>query len=853
MLVPLSWIKEYIDIDDIPLGELIHTITMAGLEVEEIRYLGLSMPEGKLEVHPGGHTRVETKISGLAWDPDKIVVGAILEVKPHPNADRLVLCELDDGQQVHTVLTGAPNLFEYKGSGPLKKPIKVAYARLGAQIYDGHKPGQVLTKLKRTKIRGVESSSMACSEKELGLSEEHEGIMILEDDPPVGMPLVDFMGDAILDINITPNIARNANILGVAREIAALTGREPHPPSYDFTALGDDIQGKASLEIKNPDLNPRFVLGLIRDIEIKPSPPWVQRRLTLAGMRPINNIVDATNYVMLEIGEPLHAFDYDVLVERADGKNPTIITRTAEEGEVLVTLDGEERVLNDFTVLVCDTAGALSIAGVMGGAESEVTDSTRNVLLEGAAWNFINIRRTLSVLKFDSEAAYRFSRGVHPALAERGVCRGLELMRQWSGGMVCKGLVDAYPLPPVDPTVEVTPGDVRRWLGIELTIEEMSSIFERLEFGVEAGDGVLRVSTPDHRLDIGTGVIGKADLMEEVARIYGYENIPETRMSDELPPPHYDSDLVVEERIRDTLVKLGLQEVITYRLTTERQETRRLHPDTPPDGKPYLRITNPISSERSVMRKSLLSSVMEIMERNARIRERIAIFEIGPIFLASEESPLPDELLRLVIAMTGPRTLTAWQGADTNPMNFYDLKGIVEMLLNNLGTGTSRYEPSVHPVFHPGKCARVLINDRQIGFIGELHPQVKGQYDLMDNPVLVGTLDLKYIIDQVPARHFAKDVSAFPPVLEDLAFVVNETLPATQVAALISQTGGKTVTDVKLFDVYRSDQIGTGKKSLAYNLTYQSPDRTLTDKDVGKIREKIVRRLEKELGAILRS
>ncbi len=475
MRVPLSWIKDFVEIN-LPIEDLARLLTMAGLEVEEIIFVGLPMPGGKVEIHSSIDQRRETKISGIEWEPDKIVVGSILEVMPHPNADRLVLCRLDDGDQEHIALTGAPNLFEYKGTGPLDSPIKVAYAREGAKIYDGHQPGQVLTTLKRAKIRGVESYSMACSEKELGISDDHEGVIILDADAPVGAPLVDYMGDAVLDIAITPNIARDANIVGVAREIAALTGKELRLPNLDTPMDGPPIEGRVTLEIKNPKLNPRFVLGLIEEIKIKPSPYEVQRRLHLAGMRPINNIVDATNYAMLEIGEPLHAFDYDVLVKRANGRAPAVYTRTAETGERLTTLDGVEHVLDDFTVLVCDSAGALSIAGVMGGAESEVSDQTRNVLLEGAAWHFTNIRRTLSAQRMSSEAAYRFSRGVHPALAETGVRRGLELMRLWSGGKVSKGLVDKYPLPPDDPAVEFTTQDVKRWLGITLDADRIKDI-----------------------------------------------------------------------------------------------------------------------------------------------------------------------------------------------------------------------------------------------------------------------------------------------------------------------------------------------------------------------------------------
>jgi phenylalanyl-tRNA synthetase beta chain len=444
MKVPITWLRDFVDIK-MPLEALAHRLTLGGLEVEVIHYAGLPQsPEGIITSHQSH----ETKTTGLSWDREKIVVGAILEVMPHPNADRLVLLRLDDGQEERIVLTGAPNLFEYKGQGPLPKPLKAAYAKEGSVLFDGHQPGWELMTLKRTKIRGVVSDSMVCSEKELGISEEHEGIILLADDAPTGIPLVDYMGDAVLEIAITPNIARAASILGVAREVAALNGESLRQPNLDVTWKGPAITGRAFVEIRQPELNPRFVLGLVEGIHIKPSPYEVQRRLRLAGMRPINNIVDATNYAMLEFGEPLHAFDYDVLVQRAGNKAPTIITRTAAPGEKLTTLDDVEHTLDDFTVLVCDTAGALSIAGVMGGAESEVTTATQNVLLEGAAWNFINVRRTLVSQGMGSEAAYRFSRGVHPAMAERGVRRGLELMRQWAGGTVAEGLIDNYPLPP---------------------------------------------------------------------------------------------------------------------------------------------------------------------------------------------------------------------------------------------------------------------------------------------------------------------------------------------------------------------------------------------------------------------
>src|SRR5512138_2277196 len=556
MKLPISWLKDYIDLEGLSVEEIARKLTLAGLEVDEIKYAGLPMPTYK------DGERHEFKTSGIGWDRDKIVVAEIREVNPHPNADRLTLLDLYDGEKSQVVLTGAPNIFHLKGTGKLAKPIKVAYAKEGSTIYDGHADGLVLTTLKRAKIRGVESYSMVASEKELGISEAHEGIILLDDDAPVGMPLVEYMGDAVLDIKINPNMARNANVLGIARELSALTGRELTKPTIKYKTEGQPVTELVSIDITEPELNPRFVLGLIRDVEIKPSPYQVQRRLRLSGIRPINNIVDATNYAMLDIGEPLHAFDYDVLKERAGKKNVKIITRTAKDGEKLTTLDGVERKLTSNNVLVCDEKGPLSLAGVMGGAESEVYDaseevldatspetksgemqkgkasvrgvSTRNILLEGAAWNFINIRKTAKQHNLPSEASFRFSRGVHPAVAEQGVKRGLQLMAQWSGGKIAPDLVDEYPLKPKDPTVTITPKDVKRLLGIDLTAKKIAELLTRLEFKCTVEKDVVKAKTPPHRLDIGEGIVGLADVLEEVARIYGYDNIPETRMADSL-------------------------------------------------------------------------------------------------------------------------------------------------------------------------------------------------------------------------------------------------------------------------------------------------------------------------------
>ena len=849
MLFPLSWIKDFVDIT-IPLELLVRRMTMAGLEVEELRYVGMPMPEAA-RLHRDSEHSPQTKVTGLGWDEDKFVVGEVLEVMAHPNADRLVLLRLNDGDQEHVVLTGAPNLMQFKDQGALDQTIKVAYARQGARLYDGHKSGWEVMTLEPATIRGVESSSMACSEKELGISEDHEGIIILDDDAPTGMPLADYMGDIVLDIAITPNIARVSNIIGIAREISALTASPFKSPNYDVVWTGEPIAGRVELEITVPQQNPRFVVGLIEGVIIQPSPYNIQRRLKLAGIRPINNVVDATNYAMLEIGEPLHAFDYDVLVERASSKPPKILTRLAHPNEKLITLDGEERELNDFNVLVTDSVGPLSLAGIMGGEKSEVGEHTTNVLLEGAAWNFINIRRSAAAQGLTSEAAYRFSRGVHPAMAERGVRTGLRLMKELSGGIIAQGLVDAYPLPPDDPIVDISPKDVKRWLGIDLMGSEMAEILERLDFIVELDGDNLRVHTPDHRLDIGEGEIGKADLMEEIARIYGYDKIPESQIADTIPPQYGNPALDLEEHLRDLLVNLGLQEVITYRLTSIDQEGRRFPKNANSDDHPFVTLSNPIASDRVVMRHSVLASILEVVERNVRLRDRLALFEIGPVYLVNEDEPLPEEKLRLAIALTGLRSPKNWQGDRASEMDFFDLKGIVEALFLGLDV-TPQFGSLNHPTFHPGKSSQVLIEGQLVGEFGELHPLVKERYDLLDAPVLIAELRIEDIFARAPKLKTIVPIHSFPPVLEDLAIVVDEDLPAEAVVNLMRKVGKDLLVDVRLFDVYRGHQIAEGRKSLAYALVYQSKDRTLTDKEITKLRNQILDQLQEELGAVLR-
>ncbi|MCX6551774.1 MAG: phenylalanine--tRNA ligase subunit beta [Acidobacteria bacterium] len=793
-----------------------------------------------LRVRPTNATgRRGPAAKGLAWDPATIVLAQILEVMPHPNADRLTLLRVDDGSGTEQiVLTGAPNIFHLKGTGPLPKPIKVVYAGEGAVLFDGHKPGREVMTLKRAKIRGVESKSMVCSEKELGISDEHDGIILLDDDAPVGMPAAEYMGDVVFEVKINPNMARNACVLGIAREIAALTGVPLRSPDLRVTATGAPIAGRIGIEIADPALNPRFVLGLVEGVTIGPSPYAVQRRLRLVGTRPISNIVDVTNYVMFELGEPLHAFDWDVVSQRAGGSRPTIITRQARPGEMLTTLDGVERKLDPFTVLVCDERGSLSIAGVMGGAESEVSGTTRNVLLEGAAWDFINVRRTVKAQNLPSEASYRFSRGVHPALAEKGVQRALELMRQWAGGTVAQGLVDQYPGETAPVVVEITPADVERQLGVSIPGAEIVRILQALEFTCEvAGDAtgahaVIRATAPEHRLDIGTGLIGRADVVEEIARIYGYARIPDAMLAEVIPPPHPNRELDLEEQARDVLVSLGLQEIVTYSLTSPERESR-LRLTAPAEGEPetpYVRLANPIVVDRVVMRRTLLAGLLETAAANARNTDRLALFEIGSVFLPKAGEVLPEEPARVSILMTGARTPLGWQAGDRAPMDFFDVKGVIEELAGALVVPGVTFETGRHEAL-----------------------RVAERFQLKGPGVVVAELDLSVLIARSIDRHPTRPVPVYPPVKEDLAFVLDRDVPVARVREVILKAGGPLLASVLLFDEYEGEKLGPGKRSLAFSLTYQAPDRTLTDADATKISERVAKAVCDELGAVLRS
>ncbi|MEM7531053.1 MAG: phenylalanine--tRNA ligase subunit beta [Chloroflexota bacterium] len=875
MLVPLSWLEKYVDIT-VPTKELCERLTLAGLEVEGVNKVG------------------------DWWDPDLIVVGHIQAIHPHPDADRLVLVDVDyGGDEPERVVTGAPNLAVYRDSaanGETLPVLKAPFARSGAVLFDGHsdKVPRPKKKLKPSKIRGIKSSGMVCSELELGISESHEGILLLPEDAPVGTPLRDYLGAEIVEIDLTPDMARCLNMIGTAREVSALTGAALHLPADECETSGDDhVSEYVNVQIDDPDLCNRYTAMLIKDVTIGESPKWMQDVLTQAGMRPINNIVDITNYVMLEWGQPLHAFDYDILKERAaraTGDNldetPTIIVKRAEPDEKFTTLDDIERNMDDTMLMITDTAGSVAIGGVMGGLESEVTDSTTNVLLEAATFEGINNRRTAQKLRMSSEANYRFARSIPATLNPIGARRAAELMRLYAGGRVVSGIVDTYPVPQEVRKVYTTVSDARRILGMEVTLDGMRDALLRLDFEVEEVSEIAADATPEstfalhrlkdetlllctapwHRLDVRI----PADIIEEVARIIGYEHVGMTLIDDVLPTQRRNVLQESEEAIRDILVSSGLQEIINHPLTTRENHGKLLVGEPAETGGrhimgEFIALTNPSVEDRYAMRRSMLVSALENLARNLRYSNRLTTFEVGRVYFPEEKADdaaqegrtgLPHEDRRLSLLMAGPQAASNYynQNSDVPEMDFFDLKGVVEMLIAQLGFDTSILQFKASPetqTFGP-RCAEVWLGEENLGLMGEIHPQVRNAFDLPSIRVNAAELRIEPLVKPSWNLMPMQSISNYPPVVEDLSFEVSEAVTVRMVEEIMRGSGGKILADVELVDIYRGEQIDANSKSLSYRLTYQSIDHSLSEKEVTKTRKKIIRQVEHQTKGKLR-
>ncbi len=804
MKISLNWLREYVDVR-LPIEELARRITDAVAEVEGWRVIG------------------------EMWDPALVRVAKVVAVDPHPNADRLRLATVDTGTGTVQVVCGAPNLAVGQ---------TVAFASEGARLFDGH-TGE-LTTLRLRPIRGVESAGMVLSERELGLSDEHEGILVLPEGTPVGVPLADVLGDVILEVSTWANRADLLGMVGFAREVAALTGGVLREPSRSFSASGPDVNGLVSVSIEAPDLCRRFTASVIEGLRVGPSPAWMQERLRKAGMRPINNVVDITNYVMLETGQPLHAFDYDLV------RGKRIVARRARPGERLVTLDGVEREFDGEMLLICDGEGPVGVAGVMGGGNSEVNEGTTRVLLEVANFRAGSIRRTSTLLKLRTEASLRFEKGLGAEMAMYAQQRALHLFETVCGGRIASGIVDVYPGREPPRTVVLEAGRIAQVLGVEVPVEDVRRILGDLGFLVHyVPPAKYSVQVPSWRPDVEI----PDDLVEEVGRIYGYERLPATMLRGTLPPPEVNPVMSVRERLRDLAVALGFQEVITYTLTTREKLALVTDPLDAVRRNP-LGVVNPVAAQHAYLRTSLRASVLETYATNRRQAEgALRLFEIGFEYLPVE-GDLPIERPVLCAVLGGSRE-GRWHVGGGDALDFFDAKGAVEAMLDALGV-TGTFVAAEEYGLLPGHTAKFGAGGEMVGVVGQVHPETAAAFDI-DEPVFLFEVWAEDLVRHLPERPPYQPLSRYPAVRMDVAVVVDAGVSAGRVLELARSHRSQGVTTrAELFDEYRGPGVPEGKKSLALRLWFRADDRTLTDDEALKVRQGLLARLAREFGAELR-
>lgn len=806
MLVSYKWLQQYVDVPVSP-EELAERLTLSGLAVEGVHNLG----------------------EGI----EKVYTGKILRINSHPNADKLVVCEITTGGPAsHQIVTGATNVKE----GDVI-PVAVEGARLAGGLV-----------IKKAKLRGVESRGMLCSGQELGLdprtmpAEQAHGIMILPPDTPLGLDIRPVIGldDTVLELDLTPNRGDALSMVGVAREVAALLGQKLRLPETGAAEKGEGIEGRALVDIEDAELCRRYVARLFTNIKVGPSPLWMQERLRAAGVRPISNIVDITNYVMMELGQPLHAFDYNTL------KDGHIIVRRAREGETMVSLDGMERRLTEEMLVIADPGGPVAVAGVMGGLATEVTEKTTAVLLESAWFNPISIRKTSRVLGLRSESSSRFEKGIDLTGCLRAADRAARLIEELGAGEVAPGAVDNYPSPYVPKTIILRPERIEYILGAEVPGDTAAGILSGLEFGVQQSDGNLLVTVPGHRPDVTLEI----DLIEEVARMHGYNRIPATLINGPSTRGARTRQQRLEMTVKDKMAGLGMSEVVTYSFINPVAFDRiNLPPDSPLRN--VLPLQNPLSEEHSVMRTTMLPGLVEVLQKNVNRRvTSLSIFEIGKVFLPVEGGPLPEERKVLAAAAMG-FTPRGWNISPA-PVDFYYLKGVLESLFEQIGVTGYSFEPErENPSYHPGRAARVVVDGELAGLLGELHPDVVENYELPHRAVAL-ELDFDMLARAAGRPRKYRQLPRYPGIERDLAVVVGTDVPAVDILSVIRKSGGKLLRQVALFDVYRGGQVQEGCQSMAFSLTFRADDRTLTEEEVTVPIASIRESLAKIFGARLR-
>jgi len=804
MKVTLNWLKEYVDFD-YSADDLSHRLTMTGLEVDAMERLG----------------------EGL----DTVIVARLADVQQHPDADRLTVCTVDTGSATQQVVCGAKN----HKTGDL-----IALAQVGTVL-----PGNF--KIKKSKIRGQESFGMLCSLSEMGLSEESDGIMILPSGLDVGRPVFEQLGlkDVMYEIGLTPNRPDCLSVVGVAREVAAMAEtplRLPEPVISENDTL---VTERTSVTLEDPNLCPRYAARLIENVKIGPSPEWLVRRLETVGLRSINNVVDVTNFVMMELGQPLHAFDFNLLRERR------IVVRRAEEGAEFTTLDGQVRTLLAADLVICDGEGPIALAGVMGGGNSEVSSETTDILLESAYFNPVTIRRTSKRLGLHTDASHRFERGTDVDMVPLALDRATALIAELASGQVAKGVVDEYPSTLPSRSVTITASKASQILGLEIDAEDirhkLNLIGLKCDLQFDRRDGAVKVAIPNFRPDLEREI----DLVEEVARLIGYDKIPVTMPVSSLTCQQLPVHLSNERQVRDLLIQLGYSEVINYSFySASCLDKLRIAENDP--RRQNVNILNPLTEEQGVMRTSLVPSLLETASRNLAYRsEDLAIFELRPVFQPVEGSEMARESLRLAALLCGRRDSQGW-AQSPDEADFFDMKGIIEQLLSNLGVSDVCWRVAHDESFyHPGKSCAIYQGERLLGTLGELHPEVVRNFDLSPSSILCD-VDIEALFELGDKTIKFKPLSRFPDVQRDSAFLVDVDVTAQQAFTILNRVKIKDLESIELFDVYCGEGVPDGKKSLAIRACYRAMDRTLTDELIQNLHGKLIKAMEKELGAELR-
>ena len=793
MNLPMSWLNDYMDIDVTP-KEYSDKMTMSGSKVEGYESVGDNV--------------------------QNVVTGKVLTCEDHPDSDHLHVCTVDAGTgEILQIVCGAPNV---------KAGVIAPVALVGAVLPDG--------KIKKGKLRGVESCGMLCSHDELGITEDmlgyepEYGILLLPDDTPVGKDIRDIFGmnETVVEFEITSNRPDCFSIIGLARETAATFNKKFTIPEVKFTENSENIADTISVEVQDKDKCKRYCARMVKNVKIGPSPSWMQQRLTACGVRPINNIVDITNYVLLEYGQPMHAFD---LRDLEDNK---IVVRRAADGEVIKTLDEQDRTLTANDLVIADGKRAVAIAGVMGGFNSEVKDDTTTVVFESATFDGASVRLTAQRVGLRTEASSRYEKGLDYNNTVPAVERACQLVEQLGCGEVVGGMIDVMGNVTDMKTLPFRPDKINAFLGTDIPTEDMVKIFDMLEIKVDLDK--MTVTPPSFRPDLE----GEADIAEEVARFYGYDKIPVTLLSGEATCGKKTERQKAQDAIGEVLNAQGMYEIYTYTFVSP-SIFDKLNIPQDSDMRNVVKITNPLGEDTSVMRTTTIASMLDILSRNYNYRNPAAkLFEIGKVFIPTEEGKLPEEPVKITMGMYGGK------------VDFYDLKGICESMFADLHVEKVKYEAVTdNPTFHPGRCAKLTAGGKMLGIMGEIHPAVTRKYGI-ETPVYIAELDFENVFVNINTNIKFKELPKFPAVTRDIAMLVDKTIPVADIEEIIVRASGKNLESVSLFDVYEGEQIPEGKKSVAYSAVYRAADRSLTGEEVQKSFDKVVRSLEHQLGAQLR-